>query len=375
MIADGQVGLRQARLRDGLKHHKAQFVDGILLIGGLTADGHILVHRRAGGAERVRLRAELVDGQGLDPQAGQKLERVLPGEPAGADVGNIIGVHILVEAAVAQRVAVGLDLKDELDEPDRLDGLAEGLRRLVGHLCADAAHFQKLCASCAVSFLFSKLPCQRAVSKRKGAHGVDHDQHSLVEHGLVDAVRVSQIECGKTSSGTPFISAKSLFQNSGIVDCQMRIARVELALHAKDAGLHKDADLVRQKRLTSGAKIVVFPERRDVAQLLLGFLRDVEYVAVPLFKQIQLLEHKAHGVFREDRRVHVLGRLIAGKQRFVLNIDRHVLQDLFEHKRPCHDAGLILIFLISLRCQNGALGIDVRLFIQHFFTECLHPRS
>ena len=155
----------------------------------------------------------------------------------------------------------------------------------------------------------------------------------------------------------------------------MRIARVELALHAKDAGFHEYTDFLRQKRLTSGAKIVIFPERRDVAQLLLGFLRDVEYVAVPLFKQIQLLEHKAHGVFREDRRVHVLGRLIAGKQRFVLNIDRHVLQDLFEHKRPCHDAGLILIFLISLRCQNGALGIDVRLFIQHFFTECLHPRS
>ena len=155
----------------------------------------------------------------------------------------------------------------------------------------------------------------------------------------------------------------------------MRIARVELALHAKDAGFHEYTDFLRQKRLTSGAKIVIFPERRDVAQLLLGFLRDVEYVAVPLFKQIQLLEHKAHGVFREDRRVHVLGRLIAGKQRFVLNIDRHVLQDLFEHKRPCHDAGLILIFLISLRCQNGALGIDVRLFVQHFFTECLHPRS
>ena len=117
VIADGQVGLRQARLRDGLKHHKAQFVDGILLIGGLTADGHILVHRRAGGAERVRLRAELVDGQGLDPQAGQKLERGLPGEPAGLHIRLIVGIHILIKASVAQGVTVGFDLKDELDEP------------------------------------------------------------------------------------------------------------------------------------------------------------------------------------------------------------------------------------------------------------------
>ena len=152
----------------------------------------------------------------------------------------------------------------------------------------------------------------------------------------------------------------------------MGVARVELALHAEDAGLHKDADLVRQKRLASGAKIVVFPERRDVAQLLLGLLGDVKHVAVPLFKQIQLLEHKAHRVFREDRRVYVFRGLIAGQKRLILNINGHVLQNVLEHPRPCHDAGLILVLAIGLRCQNGTLGVDIRLFIQHFLTECLH---
>ncbi len=270
-------------------------------------------------------------------------------------------------------MAVGLDLQNELDEPDGLHRLTEGLGRLVGHFGTDAAQLQQLRAAGLILLLFRQLPRQCAVAQGKGAHRVDHDQHGPIEYGLVDAVRVGQIQRRQTRPRALLIAAQALPQDARIVDRQMRVTGVELALHAKDAGFHEYTDFLGQQRLAAGAQVVVLPERRDVTQLLLRLLRDVEHVAVSFFEQIQLFQDEVHRILRENGRVAVFGGLIAGQQRLILDIDAHMLQNFFEHQRPRHHARLILIFLIGLCGQNGALGVHIRLFVQHLLAEGFHP--
>ncbi len=96
-----------------------------------------------------------------------------------------------------------------------------------------------------------------------------------------------------------------------MVHGQVGVAGVEFAFHAKEAGLHEDGDLLGQQGLAAGAQVVVLPEGGDGADLVFGFLGDVEDVAVALLEEVQLVEHEFQGVLREHRRVAVLGGLVA----------------------------------------------------------------
>ena len=149
-------------------------------------------------------------------------------------------------------------------------------------------------------------------------------------------------------------------------------AGIQLSFHAKDTGLHEYADLIRQQSLTTCPQIVVIPERCDRTQLLLCFFCDIEDIAIPQLKLIQLIDDKAHRILRKNRRIAVLGSLIAGQQRLILNIDAHMSQNMLQHQCPFHHIWLILMCPISFCYQQRALSIDIRLFIQDFFTEGLH---
>lgn len=168
-------------------------------------------------------------------------------------------------------------------------------------------------------------------------------------------------------------ASQAFLEQPLVVDGQMRVAGVELAFHAKHAGFHEHLHSVGNERLAFGAEVVVVPKRGDRAKLRLRFVGDVKNVPVALFKQVEFVEHKLERVFRENGRVAVFGRLVAGQQRFRFDINRHLVQDLLQHQRPHHDLRLVLILLIRLGCQHGALGVDIRFLVEHRFAKGVHP--
>ena len=117
---------------------------------------------------------------------------------------------------------------------------------------------------------------------------------------------------------------------------------------------------------------IIFPEWRNVAKLLLSLFRDIENIAVTLLKLVKLVNHKAHSVFGENGRVAIFSCLIANNERFILNVNRHFFEDIFQTERTFHDWRLILIRFISLRYKNCPLRVYIRFLVECFFTEGLH---
>ena len=152
----------------------------------------------------------------------------------------------------------------------------------------------------------------------------------------------------------------------------MGVSSVQLAFHAKQAGLHKDADFVGQKGFATGAEIVILPEGSDGPKLFFGFLGDVEHVAVALLEQIQLIHDEFQGIFGENGSIAVLGSLISCEKGFIFNIDGHMLQNLLQHQGTHHDPGLVQAFTVSLRGPDGTLGVHIGFLIQNFFAKSLH---
>ena len=157
-----------------------------------------------------------------------------------------------------------------------------------------------------------------------------------------------------------------------MVDGQVRVAGVELALHAKDARLHEDRDLVGQQRLTASAQVVVLPEGGNVTHALLVLLRHVEHVAIALLELVELVDDEAQGVLGEDRSVAVLGRLVARDERLVLDVDRHVIEHVGEGQCTAHDGRLVLGAAVGLRVEHGALCVHEGLLVEHLLAVGLH---
>ena len=371
MIADCQVGLGQPCLTDGPQDQKGQFVYGISAIRGLSADRNILVHGASGTGKRVRLGADLVDGQRLDPEVSEKLHGLFLCYPSLFQVGCQIGIDILIKAAIAEGVSVGLDLQDQLDEPDGLHGFVESLCRLIRHLAADAGDFEKFGSPGA--FCRCCLPAgQRREALRESLHSINHDQDSLVELVLVDGGRLCQIQFCLQLPGTVFIAFEAGPEHAGVVHCKMRVTGVEFAFHAKEPRIHIDLHLFGDQGLSAGPQVIVLPERGDLLQLPFGLFRNIENIAVTLFKQIQLVQDELHRIFREDRRAAVHRRLIADQDRLVFNIDIHLCQNILQHQRPLHDRRLMQILFIGFCSQDSTLCVDIRFLVQDALTIRLH---
>ena len=127
MIAYRKVGLRKPCLADGSQDQKGQLVDSVLAICGLASNRYVLVHRTSGTGECVCLGADLVDRQCFDPEVGEEFYCLILSDVSLFQVGCQIGIYVLVEAAVAEGMSVGLDLQYQLDEPHSLHCLVEGL--------------------------------------------------------------------------------------------------------------------------------------------------------------------------------------------------------------------------------------------------------
>ena len=371
MIADRQVGLGKSRLADGLEDQEGQLVDGVLAICRLAANRDVLVHRASCAGECVRLGANLVDGQCFDPEVGEQFNCLFLGDVSPFQVGRQIGIYVLVEAAVAEGVSVGLDLQDQLDEPHSLHCLVESLGRLIRDLIADAGDLKKF-GSPGLLRCCCLLAGQRRKALCESLDRIDHDQNGFIELVLVDGFRLSQVQPCLELSCAVLISFQTDLQHVAVVHCKVCVSCVELALHAKEPCVHVDLHLFRHKRLAAGAEVVVLPERSDLAQLLLGLFRNIEDVAVSLLKQVKLVHDELHRVLREDRRSAVDGGLISDQNGLVLNINIHLCQNILQHQRSLHDRRLIQILLIGFCGQDSTLCVDIGFLIQDALAVCLH---
>ena len=165
---------------------------------------------------------------------------------------------------------------------------------------------------------------------------------------------------------------QALLEHARVVDGQVRVAGVELALHAKDAGLHEGRQLVGKHRQPVVTQGVALPKRRDVADGLLVLLGHVEHVTVAPLEEVELVEHEAERVLGEDRRVAVLGRLVADDQCLVLDVDGHVVEDVGKAEGPAHDGRLVGRLTVGLSAQYGTLRVYEGSLVEHLLSEGLH---
>ena len=247
----------------------------------------------------------------------------------------------------------------------------EGLGRLIRDLIADAGDLEKF-GSPRLLRCCCLLAGQRRKALRESLHSIDHDQDCLVELVLVDGFGLGQIQLCLELSCAVLISFQTDLQHVAVVHCKVCVSCVELALHAKESGVHVDLHLLRDQRLTAGAEVVVLPEGSDLAQLLLSLFRNIEDIAVALLKQVELIHDELHRVLRKDRRAAVDGGLISDQNGLVLNIYIHFCQNILKHQRSLHDCRLIQILLIGFCSQDSTLCVDVGLLIQNALAVCLH---
>lgn len=122
-----------------------------------------------------------------DPDRLEEHQGLVLAEPAFVDVLSVVGVEVLIDAAVADDAADRLlEPRDRLDEPLRLHCFMEGTRRMLGDSLADLGDLQELASALFVSFAARHLSCQRRVAMRKRDHGVAHQQHGLEKRPLLD---------------------------------------------------------------------------------------------------------------------------------------------------------------------------------------------
>ena len=269
-------------------------------------------------------------------------------------------------------MAVGLDLQDSLHEPHALDRLAEAGRGLPGHAGADGRHPLQLRAADRIGAGGCLLGGKAGVTLRPAVHGVEDDKDGGVEDVLVQGVGVGEVEGCLGGAGALGVAAQAPAQEARVVDGQVGIAGVELALHAKEARLHKYVNLMGQERTALLAQGPALPEGGDGAELGLCLLGDVEDVAVAQLEGVQLVDHEAHGVLGEDGRVHVLAGLVAGQEGLVLYVDGHVVEDLLEHAGATHDGRLGQVLAVGLGGKERTLGLHVGNLVEHLLAEGGH---
>ena len=144
--AGGEVRIVQRELPLGAEEEVGEVVGGVKAFAGLSADGHGFPVGIA-FVEGAALWADVhVDELGhADPHALEELHGGLFGDHAGFDVLLVVGIQVLVHAAVGNGGAgLLLDAGEHLGEPLGLHGFVEVRGGLGGDLVGDLGHLQQL---------------------------------------------------------------------------------------------------------------------------------------------------------------------------------------------------------------------------------------
>ena len=175
-------------------------------VGGLSSDCHVLVEGPSCGVAGVGPGANLGDGQQFQPGTFEQLDYPVVVDPSRLCIPQIEGIEVLIQTAQGYRMAVTLDLQDQLYEIDQLQGLMEGLRSGCLNCLADRADRFQLGFSRWLLLPLAQPQSQVAESFYKRLSGFQNDGHGLIE------VILSQIRLQGQIQG--FLLCPDFFEDS-----------------------------------------------------------------------------------------------------------------------------------------------------------------
>ena len=343
MPADRQRRLRELQLRRHLAAKDRHVVRHVVAVCVHAADDQVLEHRVAAEGERTHVVAQLADLRKFDPEAAEQLLFPLR-RNAALHVVFVAAPGVLVKAAGAHAVAVGVDLQAKVQEPEALQCLMEGLGAFAGDLVADTGDLEQLV-----------LPL--AFGLRGLGLGEDGEALSEVQHGLQDDLAgfVEYFPLHVLCGGR--LAVRQLFPDlvkqevDAVVD-QLLIADADmaetagqrgqqerLAGHGLLRGLGDDAQRAVLRRSS-------LPLQKKLPQHGLVFLGKQESAGGAGAEAVKLLDDPVHGEFRIDRRALGHFRLVADDQLVIGDPDGHFLHDGFKGLRPQKKRRKVLVFFV-----------------------------
>ena len=244
MNTAAQRGLMGHALLGGLKRHIGDGVRCVRAIDLGSADGQVLEVGVTGEEARGIL------GNGpcplgiLQPQALNILQCGIVVDLAGLQVRLVVGIHILIEAAgvPCQRV-LGKDAA-QLDEPHKLNCLAEALGRVGGNGRTDLRDFLQLSLSLGVSFHGGHLSRLFGIAAAQRHHAIGNHDDGLVEIDLLFLLGNCLVELAQVLLGLFLDTRIALGQkNVNIIGRNLADAVSPLGVGVQEPGIN--ADLLR----------------------------------------------------------------------------------------------------------------------------------
>ena len=244
--AQGDGVVRQGRLLGSVQDQVGELVGGVLAgLGNHAADGGVVPLGHAGVLGAVGLAGDAVDLHDLHAEDLEQLENLLVGDQAGLDVVLVERVEQLVHAPERSG---GAGAGHEEGHPVGLDGLAEGLGRVVRDLAADAGHLQQLGLALRVRALGRLGLGQVGVAAGPAAPGLKDADDALPVHLLLDGVDLGVAQVLEALLGLGDDALGALLEDAVVVDGDQVEARAQAhAGHGVTAAGAAGAALPRRK--------------------------------------------------------------------------------------------------------------------------------
>ena len=220
-------------------------------------------------------------------------------------------------------MTVGFELQHQMNKPYTLNGFSECLRRFVGNLIKDPAHFEQLRFPCRICFAGRGFFGQSRISSCKASDRLNDNKNPPIEIALFNILIVGQIKSVQFFLCPAFVILQTDTKHLPVVDRAVRVSRCDVPFRFDNSEIVIESRMRRKRGKSSVEERIVFPEGRDFTKLFFVFFCYIENVAVAVFEFVELVDDPFHRVFRKDRRAPVRGGLIPGDQRFRLDEDAH----------------------------------------------------
>ena len=357
--ADGEARLVALDLFGGLQGHVGHGVGGVLAVARAAADGQVL---------ELVIAGKVVGGVGgdgphplgvLQPEGLDQLLGKVLGDGAFGQVGLVIGVHVLVEAAGVEGQRVFGEDGAYLHEPEELDGLIEALGGILRHAAAVFGDHAQFLGALGVGFL-----ARHALGLVGVAVGVADDaaggpERGLIEVALLLVLRVRHVELGDLLLGLPDEAAEALLEEHVlIVGGDLAHGLAPLGVAVDDAGVHADVlGVLRQAGQEGLLQALALPVGEDLLAhelaLLVGHLIRVLRAAG---EGVHLPVHPQPGELgREDAALAVLADG-AHHQLAVKDVDGQLVAAVIERARALDADRQALGLLVGFGPEPGSLA-------------------
>ena len=274
-----------------------------------------------------------------DPDRLQQHQGLVVGEPPLVDVFAVIGIEVLVDAAVADDAADRLfETRYGLNEPLRLHRLAEGPGRMLGNPLADVRDLVQLAATLFPGLGGGHRPCQLGVAMGKCDHRIADQANRLEERLLLDvSFGVERIERLEPFHGFTADRANPALEHFPIVVSPRQHRTARRGRRDDEDPLH-EAPRLLGKRVHRGRVVgVSLPVRKDIPfEGRDVFLGDDDRVTRLTGHQLVGMGVEAPGAdeLAVDHRV-AAGRPSAPDEQFlILDVDRVMRQDVSQRLAP-----------------------------------------